>query len=87
MEHGWHHRIKFARSATMDIYDLFKKAGQTKQDLLSVLAKEWRGFLEAFFADSTLEIHARIKLIPSEKKGLKLKIESQKTKLKKEKKK
>lgn len=70
----------------MDIYDLFKKAGQTKQDLLSVLAKEWRGFLEALFADSTLEIHARIKLIPSEKKGVKLKIVSQKTKFKKEKK-
>lgn len=51
----------------MDISDLFKKAGQTKQDLLGVLAKEWRAFLEAFFADSTLEIHARIKLIPSDK--------------------
>lgn len=64
----------------MDMYDLFKKAGQTKQDLLSVLGKEWRGFLEAFFADSTLEIHARIKLIPADKKGLKLKIESLKKK-------
>ena len=61
----------------MDIYDLLKKAGQTKQDLLSVLAKEWGGFLEAFFADSTIEIHARIKLIPSEKKGAKLKVGSQ----------
>lgn len=69
----------------MDIYDLLKKAGQTKQDLLWVLAKEWRGFLEAFFADSTLEIHARIKLIPSEKKGVKAKVVSQKIKLKKEK--
>lgn len=65
----------------MDIYDLLKKAGQTKQDLLTVLAKEWRGFLEAFFADSTLEIHAKIKLIPSDKKGVKLKVVSQKTKL------
>lgn len=65
----------------MDIYDLLKKAGQTKQDLLGVLAKEWRGFLEAFFADSTLEIHAKIKLIPSDKKGVKLKVVSQKTKL------
>ncbi len=67
----------------MDIYDLLKKAGQTKQDLLLVLAKEWRGFLEAFFADSTLEIHAKIKLIPSEKKGVKLEVVSQKTRLKK----
>ena len=63
------------------MYDLFKKAGQTKQDLLSVLAKEWRGFLEAFFADSTLEIHARIKLIPADKKGLKVQVESQETKI------
>ena len=39
------------------------------------------GFLEAFFADSTLEIHAKIKLIPSDKKGVKLKVVSQKTKL------
>lgn len=65
----------------MDIADLFKKAGQTKQDLLAVLAKEWRAFLEAFFADSTLEIHARIKLIPSDKNGVKLSVVSKEVKV------
>ena len=65
----------------MDITDLLKKAGQTKQDLLGVLAKEWRAFLEAFFADSTLEIHARIKLIPSDKQGVQISVVSKKTKI------
>lgn len=69
----------------MDVYDFFRKAGQTKQDVLNVLAKEWRGFLETFFADATLEINARIKLIPSDHKGTKLKVVSQKIKIKKEK--
>ncbi|MEI6789833.1 MAG: hypothetical protein WCK42_01480 [Myxococcaceae bacterium] len=71
----------------MDISDLFKKAGQTKQDLFAVLAKEWRGFLEAFFADSTLEIHARIKLVPSDKKGVKITVVSKDVKVHKTRKK
>lgn len=68
----------------MDVYDFFRKAGQTKQDVLNVLGKEWRSFLEAFFADATLEINARIKLIPSDKKGVKLKVESKNVKIQKD---
>ena len=69
------------------LVSILAQADKTKQDLLHVLAREWRSFLEAFLADSTLEIHARIKLIPSKKKGLGVKLVSHKTKVSKTKKK
>lgn len=67
----------------VDLSSIFAQADKTKQDLLQVLAREWRSFLEALLADSTLEVHARIKLIPSDNKGLKIKIVSKETKLRK----
>ena len=91
MEHGMHDKINSASSATMvDLSDWLKKeslvsilaqADKTKQDLLQVLAREWRSFLEALLADSTLEVHARIKLVPSDKKGVKVQVVSRKAKL------
>ncbi|MES2504059.1 MAG: hypothetical protein V4534_04190 [Myxococcota bacterium] len=68
----------------MDIYSIWAQADKTKQDILQVIAREWRSFLEALLADSTLEIHAKIKLIPAEKKGLKVEVVSNKTSLNKD---
>lgn len=70
----------------VDLSGIFAQADKTKQDLLQVLAREWRAFLEALLADSTLEVNARIRLISPDKKGLKIKVVSKKTKLRKKKK-
>lgn len=66
------------------ILSILSQADKTKKDLMHVLSRELRGFLDTIeindilaklLSNATLEVSARIRLVPSKEGGLQVKAE------------